>query len=128
MNGKKDNKEPDGLYRLAPSDPDRAEYKPAIFSSVVEPPPEEEDAPPEESRLQFTLADLFLLTTVTAVFLGVLVYLPRGLAAGLVGAGVLVGMIILTVLHTTERRVQVIWWAMFVVYWIISLAAVASGD
>jgi hypothetical protein len=50
--------------------------------------------------MQFTLADLFLMTTVTAVFLGILVCLPRPLAAGLIGAGVLVGMIVLAVLQT----------------------------
>jgi len=123
-------REPDdseGLYRVAPRDPDIVDYEPQILRIEIKLPEDEEfEEEPETAPWQFTLDDLFLLTTVTAVFLGIMSCLPWPLAAGLIGAGVLVGLMVLNRVPPSRRRAHVVWWAMLLVYLFISLAAMCA--
>ena len=86
-----------------------------------------EEEIPSADQWQFTLSELFLLTAVFALLLGLLKMFPREWAAGLAGAGALVSMIVLAVLKPTRMIVYLGWWAMLIVYLMVCLAAILGG-
>jgi hypothetical protein len=73
--------------------------------------------------MQFSVAELLVMIAVVALVLGVLAVLPRQYAAGLAGLGVLVSLLVITVVQPTRPIVMITWWALFVVYLMMSVAA-----
>ena len=127
---------------MAPLDPNLVSCRPAlrpIIPEVVredEPKDEAEDDGRthwerfrEKYRFQFTIADLFKLTTATAVLLAIMKIMAGywQYAAGLAGIGALVCLIIITVAEPERRIVQVIWWTMLALYVLASLAAFVTA-
>ncbi len=134
---------PQELYAVAPPDPDLMQSRPAmqpIIPQVVD-----EDEPPQSSRsigehfdfesfrerfhLQFTLADLFILTTASAVLLSImrLVAWKWQYAAGLGGVGAFVSLVVIAYVEPERRIAQTIWWSILTFYLLACLAAVVTA-
>ena len=135
---------PDELYTVSPLDPDleksRPDFQPIIPEVVHE--YESLDGRTLAERFdfenfrdrfhfkfQFTLADLFILTTATAVLLGVMrmVAWKWQYAAGLGGVGAFVSLIVITYVAPERHIAKTIWWSILTFYLLACLAAVITG-
>ncbi|MBN1908356.1 MAG: hypothetical protein JW818_01330 [Pirellulales bacterium] len=118
--------EPGEMYDVAPPDPEIVPIKP-VFEAPAPPP---QDKPGSDSRaelgeLQYSLSDLFILTTVIALMLGVIASFSWQwhIAAALAGIAAMAAAIVLAtgkVEHPIARRTC---WMMMVFYAVSSLAA-----
>ena len=134
---------PEELYAVAEPDPDLIKSRPAMEPIIPEVIHEGE---PRESRrsvgerldfesfrqrfhFQFTLADLFILTTATAVLLSImrLVAWKWQYAAGLGGVGAFISLAVITYVEPERRIAQTIWWSILTFYLLACLAAVVTG-
>ena len=134
---------PEELYAVAPPDPNLIKSRPAMDPIIPEVVAEDE---PYESRrsvderldfesfrekfhFQFTLADLFILTTATAVLLSImrLVAWKWQYAAGLGGVGAFISLLVITYIEPERRIAQTIWWSILTFYLLACLAAVVTG-
>ncbi len=134
---------PAELYAVAPPDPDLVQSRPAMEPIIPEVVREDE---PRESRrssgerldfesfrqrfhFQFTLADLFILTTATAMLLGImrLVSWKWQTAAGLGGVGAFISLAVIVYVEPERRIAQTIWWIILTFYLLACLAAVVTG-
>jgi len=121
----------DSLYEVIPpapgTEPSRWVLPPAIAKVV----PEDEYEEPRESSppLQFTLADLFIVTTGAAVILSIVVtmrsFLP--VAAGAASIGALVGAIILLHVEPESKAVRMGCWGVLSFYVVACLVAITMG-
>ena len=133
---------PDELYGVARPDPDLAPATPAmepIIPQVVREDGEDEDRATgsrfdfdsfrENFRFQFTLSELFMVTTALAVLLSIMSLLrwKWQLAAGLAGVGAFVSLLVITIVEPERRVVQTIWWSFLVFYLLACLVAVFTG-
>ena len=134
---------PAELYTVAQPDPDLLQSLPA-FEPII-PEVVREDEPPQSRRpfgegldfeslrerfhFQFTLADLFILTTASAVLLGIMrmVAWKWQFAAGLGGVGALVCLAVITYVEPERRIALTIWWSILAFYLLACLAAVITG-
>ena len=133
---------PEEMYAVAPPDPDLAPATPAIEPIIPKVVPEDgsdEDRSTgsrfdiegfrENFQFQFTLSDLFMVMTASAVLLSIMSLL-RGkwqYAAGLAGIGAFVSLLVITIVEPERRVVQSIWWSFLVFYLLACLAAVITG-
>ena len=133
---------PEELYTVAQPDPDvvrsRLAMTPIIPEVVDEEEPRERrpfgegfdfESLRERLHFQFTLADLFIITTASAVLLGIMKMLTWKwqFAAGLGGVGAFVCLIVLTYAETERRIAKTIWWSILTFYLLACLAAVITG-
>ncbi|MBN2295129.1 MAG: hypothetical protein JXM70_22055 [Pirellulales bacterium] len=133
---------PDELYTVAPPDPELEKSRPAFDPIIPEVVHEDEprQATPlierfdfeslrENFHFQFTLADLFILTTASAVLLGVMrmVAWKWQYAAGLGGIGAFISLIIITYVEPERRIAKTIWWSIMTFYLLACLAAMITG-
>jgi hypothetical protein len=80
--------------------------------------------PRHDEPMQFSMAELLGVFALVAMVLGVLAFLPRQYAAGIAGMVVLISLLVITVLQPVRPIVMITWWAMFVVYLMMSVAAI----
>ena len=133
---------PEELYAVAPPDPDLAPATPAmepIIPEVVSEDGSDEDRPSgrrfdiggfrENFHFQFTLSDLFTVTTASAVLLSIMSLLKWQwrYAAGLAGIGAFVSFLVITIVEPERRITHVIYWSFLVLYLLACLAAVITG-
>lgn len=134
---------PEELYAVAKPDPELVQSRLAITPIIPE--VVREDEPLENRRsfgegfdfeslrdrfhFQFTLADLFIITTASALLLGIMKMLTWKwqYAAGLGGIGAFVCLIVLTYAGTERRTAKTIWWSILTFYLLACLAAVITG-
>jgi hypothetical protein len=121
--------EPDGVYPVAPPDPEVVDYKPSVYPIADMEPPGPQ--PREEGRFQYSLAELLLAVSVASLFMGILGLFPGGYTAanfaGLAGLGVLLSLVVLTVLQPTRPIIRLSWWAMLVIYALACVVAIIQG-
>ncbi len=133
---------PEELYTVAPPDPEleklRAEFEPITPQVVHEYESEygytlaerfDYENLRERFHFQFTLADLFILTTATAVLLGVMrmVAWRWQYAAGLGGIGAFVSLVVITYVAPERHIAKTIWWSILAFYLLACFAAVITG-
>jgi len=113
-NGKSDSRDQGDTYRVGPPDPECLEgpspHPSQDLNEVIT------EAEREESRFQFSMAEMLLLVGAVALFLGVLGCFPREYSAGLAGLGALASMLVLILLKPTQPIVRLGWWIVLVIY------------
>ncbi len=129
----------DDLYAIVPPDPNLAKATPPLQPIIPQVVREDGDEPIaagrdfggllEQFRFQFTLSDLFMLTTALAVLLGIMSLLrwKWQIAAGLAGIGAFVSLLVITIYEPERRIAQTIWWTMLAFYLLTCLAAFITG-
>lgn len=130
---------PDDLYAIVPPDPNLPRATPPITPIIPRVVAEDEDDSLAAGRdfgdflgqfhFQFTLSDLFILTTALAVLLGIMSLLrwKWQIAAGLAGIGAFVSLLVITIYEPERRIAQTIWWTMLSFYLLACLAAFIAG-
>jgi hypothetical protein len=87
--------------------------------------------PSAERPFQFSLADLFALTTGVAVFMSLLSMIPAGIGlhslAGIAGLGALISLILLSVWPPEQPLLRLGWWTLFVLYLLACIGAIVFG-
>ena len=124
---------PEELYGVAEPDPDLAlsRFQP-IIPEVVDDDLDNgrtHEGFGENFRLQFTIADLFMVTTALAVLLGTMSMLrwKWQYAAGLAGFGAFASLLVITIAEPERQVVKTLWWSFFVFYLLACAAAVFVG-
>jgi hypothetical protein len=123
--------EPDGEenpeegYAVAPLPPAK-EYSPPMLARIYSRISAYDF--PRKKPFQYTLADMFALTTAVAVFmsifLSILKFIPLKTIAGASGLGALLSFILL-VFWTPERPlIRIGWWVLFAVYLLTCIGAI----
>ena len=133
---------PEEMYAVTPPDPDLAPTTPAIDPIISEVVPEDGSDEDRASgsrfdvegfrdnfRFQFTLSDLFVVTTALSVLLSIMGLLKWKwqYAAGLAGIGAFVSLLVITIVEPERRTTHVIWWSFFVFYLLACLVALITG-
>ena len=120
----------DDEYPVLSPDPQRVDRKPSF-----QPVDLDEllgSAESDETRFQFSLAELMLLALVVALFLGVVSYLPGGYAAknlaGMAGMVLVIFRITLELLRPGRKVLYVAWWVMLTFYLAICVLAVIMAS
>ena len=118
--------EPDETYPVLPPVPEHVEHKPPtpskdlnILITAAE---------KEESRFQFSIAEMLLLVGAVALFLGVLGCFPPEYAAGLAGLGALASMLVLILLRPTQPIIRLGWWIVLVIYALMVLTKILKEN
>jgi hypothetical protein len=116
--------EPGDVFGGPPPDRDHVERRPPSpsidINEVVS------AAEKEESRFQFSIAEMLLLVGAAALFLGILGGFPREYAAGLAGFGALVSMLVLIRLKPTRPIVRLGWWIVLLIYAMMVVAKIVE--
>jgi hypothetical protein len=121
--------EPD--YPVAAPEPGQGSPELRVASLLLDAKPPEEKPPPEP-RFQFSLGELFLLTFVAALLLSTVSAVPGGTVeklatlAGLMGLGLVAGMAVMGLLELESAVVVHLWWAILVLYVVVSAATAAT--
>jgi hypothetical protein len=125
-NEKSESEEPGNTYPVLPPEPEQLDRKlPAPATDINE---VVTTAEKEESRFQFSIAEMLLLVGVVALFLGILGCFPQEYAAGLAGLGALASMLVLILLKPTQPIVRMGWWIILGIYALMVLLKVLEGD
>jgi len=117
--------EADDEYVVLPPDPERVEgtlSRPSRDINEVF-----TEAEKEQSRFQFSVAEMLLLVGAVALFLGVLGCFPREYAAGLAGFGALASMLVLILLKPTQPIVRLGWWIVLAIYVLQVVTTIMEG-
>ena len=87
------------------------------------------DGPVKKVPFQYSLADMFILTTGVALTFGVMSMLAWKwqYAAGLGGVGAFISVVLLTSYEPENKNVRAGCWVMLVFYVLTSLAAIITG-
>ena len=119
----------DDIFSMAPADPEKIDRQPAIYPPATDPLPEEPPESLDRSRRQFTLAELLILTTVSSMFMSLVVVFARrwDWAAGLAGLLAFLSLIVLLAFEPDNRAVRLGWWTMLVFYLLACLGAIMSS-
>jgi hypothetical protein len=112
-------------YSVAPLPPGVGEVPP--LRVPLRPPKNLIYEPPEKGPFQYTLADLFALTTGVAVFMSILSVFPLPTLAGASGVGALFSLILLTVWPPDQPLLRLGWWVLFVLYLLTCIGAIIFG-
>jgi hypothetical protein len=83
--------------------------------------------PAEKKPFQYTLADLFALTTGVAVFMSILSVLPLHTIAGASGIGALFSLILLAIWPPDQPLLRIGWWVLFVLYLLTCIGSIIFG-
>lgn len=121
-NGTSGEEEPDSTYPVLPPVPNHIDHKPPTPSKDIN--EVITAAEKEESRFQFSIAEMLLLVGAVALFLGVLGCFPPEYAAGLAGLGALASMLVLILLKPTQPIIRLGWWIVLVIYALMVLTKI----
>jgi hypothetical protein len=113
-NGTSNGEEPDDMYGVLPPVPEHIDRTPPTPSQDIN--EVITAAEKEESRFQFSIAEMLLLVGAVALFLGILGCFPPEYAAGLAGLGALASMLVLILLKPTQPIIRLGWWIVLVIY------------
>lgn len=83
--------------------------------------------PSPEKPFQYTLADMFALTTAVAVFMSIVTMFPLPTVAGATGVGAFISLILLTVWPPEQQLLRLGWWVLFVLYLMTCIGAIIFG-
>ena len=118
------------IYAVAPPALDTADGRPSL-PPVIPQVVDEDDSfeSVELAPFQFTLADMFILTTAVALILGIVSLFAWHwqYAAGLAGIGAFVSVVLLTTYEPENSTVRVACWATLVFYVMACMAAMITG-
>jgi hypothetical protein len=81
----------------------------------------------EKKPFQYTLADMFALTTAVAMFMSILSFFPLPTIAGASGIGALFSLILLAVWPPEQPLLRLGWWVLFVLYLLACIGAIILG-
>ncbi|NQU22457.1 MAG: hypothetical protein HQ567_14365 [Candidatus Nealsonbacteria bacterium] len=91
----------------------------------------EPDEPELPEGFQFSVGEMMMLTAVVALMMGTVGLFPGGYEiknfAGVAGAGVLLGMIVLALMQNVRPIFRVGWWVMLGLYALACVAVVVRG-
>ncbi len=116
-----DAENPEEGYPVAPLPPAK-EISPQVapktysFISLYDPPP--------KIPFQYTLADIFALTTGVAVFMSILRFFPLHTIAGVSGLGALFSLILLLIWPPERPLLRLGWWVLFGLYLLACIGAI----
>jgi len=108
-------------YPLAPSPPAK-EIVPQVAPKIsynVSP-----YNPPPKIPFQYTLADIFTLTTGVAVLMSILKFFPLHTIAGVSGLGALLSLILLLIWPPERSLLRLGWWVLFGLYLLACIGAI----
>ena len=115
---------PEEGYPVAPSPPAR-EYVPQVKPTISPLPADYE--PPGDRPFQYTLADMFVLTTSVAVMLSIILSImklfPLKTIAGATGLGALISLLLLVFWPPERQFVRIGWWMLFGFYLLTCIVA-----
>ena len=100
---------------LAPLDPHIEQQRVARYEADFEIKPVEDETD-SQSKLQFSIREILILNTVLAVFFALLRILAPSLVAGTLGIVTLLTAVLLAACQPENRRVEMAWWCMLLVY------------
>jgi hypothetical protein len=83
--------------------------------------------PAEKKPFQYTLADMFALTTAVAMFMSILSFFPLPTIAGASGVGALFSLILLAVWPPDQPLLRLGWWVLFALYLLACIGAIIIG-
>ena len=112
---------PEEGYPLAPSPPAKEiipQAAPRIYPQVS---PYD---PPPNTPFQYTLADMFMLTTAVAVFMSIMSLFPLHTIAGVSGLGALFSLILVIFWPPSQPLLRLGWWVLFVLYLLACIGAI----
>ncbi|MGA2060290.1 MAG: hypothetical protein ABSG67_07390 [Thermoguttaceae bacterium] len=116
-----DAENPEEGYPLAPSPPAK-EIIPQVAPRIsfhVSP-----HDPPPKTPFQYTLADIFALTTGVAVFMSILKFFPLHTIAGVSGLGALFSLLLLIFWPPERPLLRLGWWVLFALYLLACIGAI----
>jgi hypothetical protein len=82
---------------------------------------------PEQFDFRFSLRDLMLLVTASAVLFALMGQLPRPVFAGVAGGFSLLMLAVLSFVEVKHPLLRMGWWLLFAIYLVASAAAALSG-
>jgi len=112
---------PEEGYPLAPSPPVK-EYSPYVAPKIY--PQISAYDPPPKIPFQYTLADMFVLTTAVAVFMSILSLFSLPTIAGASGLGALFSLILLIFWPPGQPLLRLGWWVLFGLYLLACIGAI----
>jgi hypothetical protein len=80
--------------------------------------------PPPKHPFQYTLADMFVLTTAVAVFMSILSLFSLPTIAGASGLGALFSLILLIFWPPGQPLLRIGWWVLFALYLLACIGAI----
>ena len=80
--------------------------------------------PPPKIPFQYSLADIFALTTAVAVFMSILKFFPLHTIAGVSGLGALFSLILLLIWPPERPLLRLGWWVLFALYLLACIGAI----
>jgi hypothetical protein len=81
----------------------------------------------KKEPFQYTLADMFALTTAVAMFMSILSFFPLPTIAGASGIGALFSLILLAIWPPEQPLLRLGWWVLFVLYLLACIGAIIFG-
>jgi len=120
-----DRQEPEQEYPLAPADANATRDEPVVPPLF---PPASREEPPSEGPFQFSLTEALVLLAILAMLLGVMRTFPRTWAAFLTGIVVFLSLVIMSLLKLERPIFHLGWWALLVVYVLLCIAAMVTGN
>ena len=90
-----------------------------ILHPLTIPPP-----PPPKIPFQYSLADMFVLTTAVAVFMSIMSLFPLHTIAGVSGLGALFSLILLIFWPPEQPLLRLGWWVLFALYLLACIGAI----
>ena len=112
---------PEEGYPLAPSPPAK-EIIPQVAPKISF--QESPYDPPPKHPFQYTLADMFVLTTAVAVFMSILSLFSLPTIAGASGLGALFSLILLIFWPPGQPLLRIGWWVLFALYLLACIGAI----
>lgn len=121
----KGTKNPEEDYAVAPLPPAK-EYTPPMLARIYSRISAYDF--PHKKPFQYTLADMFALTTAVAVFmsmfLSILKFIPLKTIAGASGLGTLLSLILLIFWPPEKTLIYIGWWVLFGIYLLTCIGAI----
>ena len=115
-----DAENPEEGYPLAPSPPAK-EIIPQVPPDINSPSPYD---PPPKIPFQYSLADMFVLTTAVAVLMSILSLFSLPTIAGASGLGALFSLILLIFWPPGQPLLRLGWWVLFALYLLACIGAI----
>ena len=112
---------PEEGYPVAPSPPAK-EYSPYVAPKIY--PRISAYDPPPKIPFQYSLADIFVLTTSVAVLMSILKFFPLHTIAGVSGLGALLSLILLLIWPPERPLLRLGWWVLFALYLLACIGAI----
>ncbi len=120
-----DRPEPEQEYPLAPPEANEVGEEPAVPPLFPLP---SHGEPAGEGPFQFSISEALGLLVVLGFLLGVMRSFPRTWAAFLTGIVVFLSLVAISALKLERPIIHLGWWALLVVYVLLCIAAMVSGN